>query len=800
MNMTDLKSARLIKLKGILFLIIGLGASALLIVEQPTLKTAVLLAVAVWSFCRFYYFAFYVIEKYVDPSFRFSGLIAFTRYLLSKPRVHKDIQEKDWHTLSSAGADDFGSRAENKMLEVILIALPLLAWVLLFLLGGEVALRFHLVSDWRLSWIAACLGWGALLTAITELCSLAHALNQPTIAISWLAADVLLLTTVLLFHNNRPADLEELEDHESFANFVAQTKASTWGVKWMLGVTAFLLLLLFAIALGTAPTNVDSISYHLARMAHWIQQSSVAHYPTDDLRQIEFGPWSSFATTHLFLLWGNDQLLNLVQWFAMLSTVLLLTWIVERLGCLVAGTRTPEPENRLQRMAFTALCAITIPIGVVESFSTQNDYTAALWFLSFCAFGLLLWRRPFNPWYVAGAALSCSLGVLTKATTYIYAAPLAIIGGLWWLQRVSVRPRMHTQGEQLLALKAREKRMTLYLVFAAIFIALAGPHMLRNYALFGSPIGSREMILLERNQKLSPRVTASNFVRNLALHTNTGIPWLTRRLGDAMAAAHRWTGQDPTDPATTLKYCRYILPKRFVVTDSIASCFVHVGFAALALLLLLFAPRKNAVLLMWYALAILGFALFCTLLKWQLWHTRIHLAWLLLLSPLIAIAFTERLPRWAVHLSASILVVFAGFTLCYNSSRPVFDSAFLKSSREKQYFVFKEDQALIEPLEALADQVVASGRQTVGLKAYFCDFEYPFWVMLRNRGFKGQLQRCFVDNATSVIHTEPARPDVIITVYDIIPPEVAAAYPHVDKLNGLTVLWAKAPIYASSKR
>ena len=55
----------------------GLLASGLLIAEHPTAKVALLLALAVWSFARAYYFAFYVVEHYVDPSYRFAGLIDF---------------------------------------------------------------------------------------------------------------------------------------------------------------------------------------------------------------------------------------------------------------------------------------------------------------------------------------------------------------------------------------------------------------------------------------------------------------------------------------------------------------------------------------------------------------------------------------------------------------------------------------------------------------------------------------------------------------------------------------------------
>ena len=92
--MKDLTSPFWIKLKGILFLVVGLLASALLILEKPDLKVGVLLAIAVWCFCRFYYFAFYVIEHYVDPGYRFSGLWSFAVYLIQK-KPKKDSSVPD---------------------------------------------------------------------------------------------------------------------------------------------------------------------------------------------------------------------------------------------------------------------------------------------------------------------------------------------------------------------------------------------------------------------------------------------------------------------------------------------------------------------------------------------------------------------------------------------------------------------------------------------------------------------------------------------------------------------------------
>lgn len=82
--MKNLTDVRWIKLKGMLFLFLALISAALLFYQRPTLSVAFLFVVAVWSFCRFYYFAFYVIEHYVDPNYRFSGLLSFARYLFRK--------------------------------------------------------------------------------------------------------------------------------------------------------------------------------------------------------------------------------------------------------------------------------------------------------------------------------------------------------------------------------------------------------------------------------------------------------------------------------------------------------------------------------------------------------------------------------------------------------------------------------------------------------------------------------------------------------------------------------------------
>ena len=79
--MGDLRDPRWLYAKGAMFVALGGLASGLLLLDHPDLKTASLLVLAIWAFARAYYFAFYVVEHYVDPRFRFAGLISFARYL-----------------------------------------------------------------------------------------------------------------------------------------------------------------------------------------------------------------------------------------------------------------------------------------------------------------------------------------------------------------------------------------------------------------------------------------------------------------------------------------------------------------------------------------------------------------------------------------------------------------------------------------------------------------------------------------------------------------------------------------------
>ncbi len=88
--MRDLTSRGLIIAKGAMFGVLALSTAILLLLESPSLRTAVLVVALVWSSCRFYYFLFYVLQKYVDPSLRYAGLLSMLRVIRRRRRPPED--------------------------------------------------------------------------------------------------------------------------------------------------------------------------------------------------------------------------------------------------------------------------------------------------------------------------------------------------------------------------------------------------------------------------------------------------------------------------------------------------------------------------------------------------------------------------------------------------------------------------------------------------------------------------------------------------------------------------------------
>ena len=92
--MSDIRSPKVLYFKGALLFGVGVTAAIILLIEHPSLKFAALLAIAIWAFARSYYFAFYVIEHYIDADHKYAGLFSFLRYAFRRRRLSEPDRER----------------------------------------------------------------------------------------------------------------------------------------------------------------------------------------------------------------------------------------------------------------------------------------------------------------------------------------------------------------------------------------------------------------------------------------------------------------------------------------------------------------------------------------------------------------------------------------------------------------------------------------------------------------------------------------------------------------------------------
>ncbi len=648
-------------------------------------------------------------------------------------------------------------------LPTMLLLLPS-AWLALFFLFREAATRRRPESDWRFSFLLATASWGGLLSVGTEILSLARWIDTSGVRIFWILANGALWGR-LLFMRRR-----------------AQAKSKGWTVggglkelwawpldaRTMLSAAGLFTIFLGGIALFTPTTNWDSLTYHMARVMHWIQQRSVAHYPTNMDGQIQMGPWSGYVQAHLWLLWGNDRFENMVQWSAMAGSMVAGTLLVRQL--LPDGAATSA-----RTQAFAALLIVTLPTGIVEAITTQTDYSTGFWLLCVCSLGLEWYREPANRISAFGFGVALGLGVLTKFTMIFYAAPvgLAVAIMLLWKQRGDM-PQVIFPGVGALT----------------IALMLVAPHFIRNEVVFGSVIGSQSARVGTGVSRISLSGVLSNIIRNAELHSNTGIPPLTHQLNHLAHTLQSWTGRAPDDPELSNFSSMYEPPDEFFVFDSFAASSWHACLIGAALMLGLATFRKNSLAMTGFGVAFVGFTLFCIGLRWQIWNSRYHLPALLLCMPLTAAVLIPRVSRWLTYVTGIGLLTFGMAIVANNRSRPIFDAAWRSQPRSEQTLSFQGIQ-FYQPMRAVVEKIVAEGCVDVGLKLEADHPEYPFWIMLRESGFKGEIHHQLVSGPSARLPGPPGIPDVIITTLSGKPNGgMSKTFPAQTEIGPYTLYWS----------
>ncbi len=480
--------------------------------------------------------------------------------------------------------------------------------------------------------LAASVTLGGCSLAIAELLSLMGHFHRAGIAAAWMVAGVIGGAILLRRRRSRPIRVAAAPP--------APRGQGPAGRDWLtVAGIAGLAVALGCMALLAPPNTWDSMTYHMSRVAHWLQNESVSNFPTHISRQLMYPPFAETVIAQLQALTGSDRLAGLVQWSAYVGSVIGVSLIAKRLG----------GDARTQLLA--AALAASVPVAVIQASGTKNDLVVGFWLV--CAVCFVLDPRGSSSRAVATLiGTSLGLALATKFTGYIFGPSIAA----WWLIRVLRTRGLDRRALELVAISA--------LMVAAVNL----PHVSRTVVLLeaagwkmtvGSPMyedasgqvatpperarskpaadGRWRLAVPSRhvNQIWDPLAWTSNLTRNAALHL--ALPGSAADgVNAAVRAIHRWLGADPNDPDTTYPPNGYRGVRFSMHEDSVGSP-LHFVIALVCLGLLASARARRSDGAVALAATVAGAAfLFCLLLKWQPWHGRLHLPLFLLCAPLSA--------------------------------------------------------------------------------------------------------------------------------------------------------------------
>jgi hypothetical protein len=562
---------------------------------------------------------------------------------------------------------------------------------------------------------------GLLVVLITEGLSAANALSRGPVLTCWSVAALLAAGSAAVSWRGRT--------HRWTARAVADRLRPLSRAELSVALAVALLLAAeLLVAMVSMPNNWDSMTYHLARVGHWIQNRNVAFYPTANDRQLYSAPFAEYAITNVQLLSLSVKASNLVQWTAHLLAVVAATDIARQLGA-----------RRMGQLLAASLCA-SLPMAVLQSTSTQNDLVLGAWVLIASAQVLQDIDAP-SSFGKLLAASAVGLAILTKGTAYVVLAPIVT---LWLADKVRRR-------------SPRELGITCAVTLVAS-VAINAAFIARNEAQWHRPLGPPSATSMLANA--SP-VTAvvPNLLRSAATQLTTPMSSFNRLEERFVEHVAQATGSSTDDRASTYGNTKFTL--RWLIDEDFQPDPLHTALALIAVALLIAYRRRVRRLLIAYTGAwLIGCVAFCAYLRWQPWISRLELPLLLLAMPTVAVAFSRGHRSLLTPALSAILVIAGCAILVRNDTRPMMSGGSSVFTRSTASTMFAKRKNLRLPYQRAVDDIERRQVRGLGLAEGGDDWEYPLWVMLGSPGPTPMIIDASSQDADT-FHAAPPRFDAV---------------------------------------
>jgi hypothetical protein len=538
----------------------------------------------------------------------------------------------------------------------------------------------------------------SILFSATELLSQFHFLNLLSLGIFWGTFNTLLIAFLLRNQAKKTWSLMALKIKSYHQRLLLKEKL-------LMGVLTVQLCLLFVQGLLYPPNNWDSLTYHMSRIMYWIGNESVDYFPTHILRHLYQPPFAEYFILNINLLNGNDFLSNSVELF----------FLIQCLVVVYAVLSMFQTGRFLKLLAL--FLVITIPAVELQSTTTKNDIVCAFFVLSALFYTLKVTKNnSVNNSVFLG--LSVGLGFITKGTAYVFMAPILAFYAFYVLSVVLKNKSIKPIGLAALAM--------------ILALSLNAKHYSRNYALNKSFLNIDDTeAKAYANEKMNGKLLFSNLLKNSGLHL--GYP-VEEYCDTLIRKTHKAIGVSIDDKNLNYLGISYQSARAAVTHEDYVTNTIHFFLWAVAFLILvfqfLFSKTKKSTEIIIVIVLVAQILLFTGYLKWQPWHTRLHIPiFILLVIPIIMACQKAKWFSKMVWVSTPLLLYSFIFYFLYNNLRPIQnDSVYTKNlrvddNRFKKYFA--NQLHLYPEYKVVLKELYNSNPKKVGLK--MMDWEYPLF-------------------------------------------------------------------------
>ncbi|MFA9403788.1 MAG: hypothetical protein ACERKY_12090, partial [Anaerolineales bacterium] len=459
------------------------------------------------------------------------------------------------------------------------------------------------------------------------------------------------------------------------------------------------------VALFAPPNTWDSLNYHMSRVAHWAQEHSIRPFTTGIEIQNSMPPGAEILVLQTYVLGAGDYWANFIEWTAMLLSVIGVMFIASKLGVGVWGQLAG------------ALFVVTLPSGIMQATSTMTDYVVALWMVCIAAETVELAHGRIEVDGLISVSAAAGLALLTKQTAAAYLLPFSIWIGYLLLRRGSLR--------QLI--------LWGFLALGIVLVINSG-HLLRNTSLYNSPIGPKSRISTHANQIIDGRAVISNVLRNAALHAGTPSTHINKAVLLTIMGVHELMNFDVNDPRTTSEgKFKIRIPS---MHETQAGNLFHSVLILVMLVYLIVRRKKISTLPKIYTVvALTTFIIFSATFQWQIFGSRYHVPFFVLMAPIFAVALTTGVSRTAGMVLCIALWLTSIPWVIGNNSRPLvsgIERTYIDSVlvEPREYVYLANGTYLDTPYKEMSAVIRNASCEDVGLMLLGNSAEYPLWVLL----------------------------------------------------------------------